>query len=411
MRNKSDSTIIRIIFILLILKLFFAYLNVEIGWWQRHLTPNAIKFNPIGIPKEITRWLEFLLIPIMGVFLVINGRYLGGLRFSLRILGIMLVLNIFTSIVTGVNLIDSIEYTLKLGAPVLFFMCLIAYNNKHGLNIKKLMKQLVVICFGLTLIGILIFDPSFNHYRNWLPVYFASLHTHNYLLVALFIAIAYYMYTQGKQLSLLLFFIVSFLFLYKGYQIRSALVFYAVYIVAALFVMHKDFQKLISKAILLLPFGVILFFTLSANFDLNKYSSGRVTMYEEKYQMLQEYDAIDYLFGKGRGADFITTSDWWYEEKNSHNDLLTFLVENGVPYALLFLLLLLSIVFNTGKLRLLFAALVFGYLCTSLLSNGIALRTTAGYVIFITLAFIQIYKKPARVEVITNNPGNDQDAA
>jgi hypothetical protein len=406
MKSKTDNAIIKLIFILLILKLALSYLNVELGWWQQHLTPNVDKFNPLRIPLGFTRFLEYLILPLLVLYLAINYKYLGGLRKSLRIILVMFGLNIVTSLVTGVTLIESVEYTIKLAAPMFLFMCLIAHNKKHGINIKRVTKIIVGICLGLTLVAMLIFDPTYNHWKNWLPVYFASLHTHNYLLAAIFMGIAYYIYLQRKYLMLLLFFAVSFLFLYKGWEIRSALVFYTTFIVATLFVIHKDFQKLIVKMAFIVPIAAVLFFTLAANFDLNKYSSGRVTMYQEKYEMLQKYTAVDYLVGKGRGSDYITTKDWWYDEKNSHNDLLTFIVENGVPYALLFLALLVSLVFYTGRLRLLFASVILGYLFTSLLSNGIAMRTTAGYVLFIILAFIQIYtERPAAEDkTLTNKP-------
>ncbi|MEP2936573.1 MAG: hypothetical protein ABJM06_10785 [Gilvibacter sp.] len=407
MKIKTDSAILRVIFILLILKLALSYLNVELGWWQQHLTPNAVKFNPLRIPVGFTRFLEYLILPLLVLYLALNYRFLGGLRISLRIIFLMFGLNIITSIVTGVSLIESIEYTIKFSAPMFLYMCLIIHHKKHDFDIKKVTRIIVLGALGLTMVGILIFDPTWNHWKNWLPVYFASLHTHNYLLAGVFIGIAYYIYLQRQYLTLLLFFAVSFMFLYRGWEIRSALVFYATFIVATLFVMHKDFQKIITKALLIVPIVAVLFFTLAANFDLNKYSSGRVSMYEEKYEMLQKYTAVDYLVGKGRGADYITTKDWWYEAKNSHNDLLTFIVENGVPYALLFLALLASLVLYTGRLRLLFASVIFGYLFTSLLSNGIALRTTAGYVIFIILAFIQIYtKRPELEEEPLINDGN-----
>lgn len=408
MKIKTDSAILRVIFILIILKLALSYLNVELGWWQQHLTPNAVKFNPLRIPVGFTRFLEYLILPLLVLYIALNYKFLGGLRISLRIIFIMFGLNIITSIVTQVSLIESVEYTVKFSAPIFLYMCLIIHHKKHQFNIKRVTKILVGICLALTVVALLIFDPTYNHWKNWLPVYFASLHTHNYLLAVLFMGIAYYIYIQRQYLTLLLFMIVSFMFLYKGWEIRSALVFYATFIVSMLFVMHKEFQKVIVKGAFIAPIAVVLFLAFSSNFDWNKYSSGRLSMYEEKYEMLQEYTTVDYLVGKGKGADYITTKDWWYEEKNSHNDLLTFVVENGVPYAVLFLGLLASLVLYTGRLRLLFASIILGFLFTSLLSNGIALRTTAGYVVFVILAFIQLYK--GEPEITPQSAINDVDA-
>ncbi|WP_374959947.1 hypothetical protein [Gilvibacter sp.] len=388
---RIDHTLVKTLVVLLVLKLVFSYLLVEVGWWQRHLTPNDIKFNPLGIPKEIGRNLEYLMLPLMLLYLAKNLKYARGLLLSLGLILAMLLLNLATSFYTGKGILDSMEYTLKLAAPVLFFCVLMIQHRKHGFNLKALLLGLCWLCVVLTLIGILLFDPSYNHWRNWLPVYFTGLHTHNYLLVGVFIGFSYWLYLKRQYLSVIALLTGGFLFLNFGYQIRSALVFLLVFMGAMLFSMHKTFQRLILRLVILIPFGLLAFVTLSPSFDWNKYSSGRITMYEEKYEMLQDYTVADFAFGKGKGADFITTRDWWYDEKNSHNDLLTFLVENGLPYTLLFLGLLLSLVVQQRRPRMLVIGVVLGYLATSLLSNGITLRPLAGYIVFTALAFIQAY--------------------
>lgn len=394
---RLDHSLVRLLIILLVLKLLFSYLNVEIGWWQRHLTPNAVKFNPLGIPKEIGRYLEYLMIPLMLLYIFLNLKYARGLLLSLGIIGVMLLFNVATSIHNGLGLLDSIEYTLKLSAPVFFFMVLMMHHRKHGFNLKSLMIRICWFCVALTLIGILIFDPSYNHWRNWLPVYFTGMHTQNYLLVSVLIGFGYWLYLKKQHISLLVLLTGGFLFLNFGYQIRSALVFLLVFMGAAMFSMHRVFQRLILRILVLIPIGLFAFVTLSPSFDWNAYSSGRITMYEEKYEMLQDYSVADFAFGKGKGSDYIRTRDWWYDEKNSHNDLLTFLVENGLPYTLLFLALLFSLVVQQRKPRMLVIGVIAGYLATSLLSNGITLRPLAGYILFMALACIQAYPTAASV--------------
>src|SRR5690606_1006869 len=125
------------------------------------------------------------------------------------------------------------------------------------------------------------------------------------------------------------------------------------------------------KMLIILSVCVLGYMSFSQSFDLNEYSSGRVTMYEAKWEMLKNYSITDYMFGEGRGADFIRTDDWWYEKKNSHNDFLTFLIENGVPYVLFFILLLCSLVPTKKKLNIIFASILSGYMISSLLSNGV----------------------------------------
>ena len=379
------------IFLLIVLKLLFSYLNVELGYWQSHLTPNVTKFNPLGLPKGFTRVLEYFIIPLLWLYMIKNIRYLGILLLPVLFTLGMMVMNVFTWLVTDAFFLQSFEYTLKLSAPIYFFICLVVHTRKHGFNLKKRTNQILWFCVALTVIGLLIFDPSHNHFRNWLPVYFAGMHTHTYLLSAVAMGFSFWMYINKRYVYMLIFLFLAFMFLYFGYQIRSALVFFAVYIVTIVFVVHEYFQKVLIKGVLLVPVLIIAFFTINSNFDWNKFSSGRVSMYEEKYEMLQTYTVKDYAFGRGKGSDFIYTRDWWYARKNSHNDILTFLVENGLPYTLMFFGLLLSLMFFTGKVRLIYCSVLIGYLCTSLLSNGISLRPIAGYVVFLVLACIHCY--------------------
>ena len=65
-------------------------------------------------------------------------------------------------------------------------------------------------------------------------------------------------------------------------------------------------------------------------------------MYNEKFKMLKSYSMPEYVFGRGAGSDFITTESWWYDDKGSHSDFLTFTVENGIPYLLLFIFLIVK---------------------------------------------------------------------
>ena len=100
---------------------------------------------------------------------------------------------------------------------------------------------------------------------------------------------------------------------------------------------------------------------------------------------------------EGAGSDFITTESWWYDDKGSHSDFLTFTVENGIPYLLLFIFLIVTIIPYYKKINLIYFSLLLGYFLSSLISNGIAVRPLAGYIYFIVLAYIYIdivrYKK------------------
>ncbi len=383
-----DKIIIKTLFIVIGVKLLFSYLNVDLDWWQRHLTPNIEKYNFLNLTRNFNRKLEYIIIPLIIIYLVKNYKILGRVLLPVLIIVSLFLLNIITSYLTDVSLLESVEYTIKFSSPIGFFSCLIIHKRKYDYNIEKKVKFFILYCLILVVFGILVFDPSYNHWRNWLPIYFTSLHTHNYILVSIAIGIGYMLYKNGRYLYLCAFLISYFLFLYFGYRIRSALFFYLIFAVGITYVIHDFFKMFWVKLIVIVPIILAFYLAINSGFDLNRYSSGRVTMYKAKIEMLKEYSASEYLFGRGKGSDFIRTKDWWYEKKNSHNDVLTFLIENGIVYAGLFIFLILSLIIFSNKVNIITASVLFGYLSASFLSNGLPLRPLAGYILFLMLAYI-----------------------
>ena len=73
MKINIDKTIIKVLFLILGIKFFFSYLNVELDWWQRHLTPNIEKFNFFNL--SIGQLVHF-----PAQHLGINGRVKGHKR-------------------------------------------------------------------------------------------------------------------------------------------------------------------------------------------------------------------------------------------------------------------------------------------------------------------------------------------
>ena len=44
-----------LIIALIWIKLLFSYLSVKLSYFQRHLTPNVEKFNPLGLPENFSK--------------------------------------------------------------------------------------------------------------------------------------------------------------------------------------------------------------------------------------------------------------------------------------------------------------------------------------------------------------------
>jgi hypothetical protein len=372
--------------LLLLLKLFFSYLNVELGWQLRNLTPNHVKFNPLGFPVNTSEYIEYLLLPVIAFYLTIFRRKIGILIIPIAITFLLYIFNFFTAIYTSSELLSSLNYAIKISTPIYFFVTVVVHSKMTGRNVKNILLLFVVYCAVLSFIAFLFFNPTFNRGIYRWPVFFSGLHTHNYVLASLFVGISYLL--KEKKWWMFGFMLLSFLFLIVGYNVRTVIVFYFLFIIVMLYLTTGFFRYVYAKAILFIPFFIGLIAIYFRDFDFDRFSSGRLTMYAKKYDILQGYTFKDYLFGRGWGSDMVKTTEWWWEEKGSHNDFLTYVVENGIPFTIVFLILLLSLLFLSKRISIVLTTLIVGYLLTSLLSNGFAVRPLASYMFFLVFAYI-----------------------
>ena len=113
-------------------------------------------------------------------------------------------------------------------------------------------------------------------------------------------------------------------------------------------------------------------------------------MYGEKIDQLAGYNFFEWLFGKGSGSDLIITEIWWWEKKGAHSDVITFLIENGIIYLLLFIYMFIKLAILSVKVNLIYLVILLGCLFSSTISNGIFSRPIAGYIMFMVLAYIYL---------------------
>lgn len=387
LKINVDKTIFNTIIVFLVIKLSFSFLNVELGWWQRMLTPNFEKFNFLDLPEDFSKRIEFIIIPLLILYLFRNRKWLKNKSILIIIWIVMVLINIVTSFFTNTPLMSSLDYSIKLMSPILLFISVIIHYQKYSFDIKKLMVTILIYCSVLVVVGILIFDKSYNHDKLWLPIYFASVHTHSYILVIIAIGFSYLLIEKMKYQYFIIFSCCFFLFLFFGHRIRTPMIFYLVYIFITTYLIHNYFKFMWINLFLFVPIVGMIYIVFS-DFDINQFSAGRLVMYQAKYEMLKDYSIIELLFGKGKGSDFIRTETWWYAEKNSHNDILTFLIENGILYVLMFFTLIFSLITLRKKINIIYLSIIIGYLITSFLSNGLALRPVASYLLFIVLAYV-----------------------
>tara|TARA_R110002072_G_scaffold22615_1_gene79413 strand:+ start:250508 stop:251707 length:1200 start_codon:yes stop_codon:yes gene_type:complete len=379
------------ILILIVLKFTFSYLNIENGWWLRHLTPNINKYNFLHLPEDFQQYIEYVLIPLMLFYILSNISKWGSLVIPLALTLILYALNIGTALYNDIGVLPSLNYSLKICSPVYLFAVIIIESKRTQLNLKRIVLFFVIILLLLSFIGLIVFDVTYNRGSFRWPVYFSGIHTHNYVLVVVFIAIA--MLLRQRYLWLYGFLFFSLVFLFVGYNVRTAIVFYFLFIVVILYHSNVFFKHVYVKIISFLPFVFLSLFFLLRNIDLDSFSSGRLTMYSEKLSILKDYSVTDYLLGRGKGSDLITTSEWWWEKKSSHNDFLTYIVENGVPYMLMFITLITSILTISRRISVFNLVMIMGYFITSSISNGLATRPLAADIFFIVYAYIYLNKR------------------
>lgn len=377
------------IVIMVLLKLLSSYLTVKLHYFQRHLISNYDAFNFFYLPQDFSNKIEFVLLPLLIVFIMRYSEYWRPSKYFIYISFCAYTLNIITSFINDVSLFESLILSFKIFTPLYFFCTLKIYSNITGDNLKRMFLKTSYFCLFLVLIATLFFNPSYNRLQNYLPIFFDSIHTHSYVLVSIFIGISYLIYrSRFNDYYLIAFLGLSFVFLLLGYNIRTALIMYLMYILVMLFLVSDLFKVLFLKILIFAPIIFILFLFIRLEVNWIELSSGRTAMYGEKINQLMGFNFFDWMFGQGAGSDLIKTKVWWWDKKGAHSDVITILVENGFLYFTLLLYTFYLLLRLTKKTNVIFLVILLAGLFTSLISNGIIFRPHAGYIFNLILAYI-----------------------
>lgn len=172
------------------------------------------------------------------------------------------------------------------------------------------------------------------------------------------------------------FLMAAFILLVVAYQVRTVwtmaiVTFGAWYVIPRL--QDRNFRSIASVVFTL---GVVAFVgvlaTLSLiNFDLDHFSSGRLSNYADRFGRLVGRDAGETFFGTGSGSDHFRSAIWWWAELNSHNDFLGTTVESGlVGLAGMICFLVGMFRWKGGKA----AIIATGFTMSCVVSNGLLFR-------------------------------------
>ena len=287
-----------------------------------------------------------------------------------------------TEALTGLNFSTAVFEYFKIVTPPMLSVLLLRLYERETALVIRLMQITLVLIWVMVVFALVVMPPSLNRGGEpfW-PVYFASLHTSSYLVVVC-AALSLYLFEAG-HLSRRLFvaqLLFSLLLVFYGWGVRTSMVaavaFGAVVMVQRMrmapVVMFVGFAALLTLAFVPLLFGLI---HLPSWDEMVEVTSGRFSMWLQKIDILANSTLLEWMFGHGEGSDWIVSEVWWWSAKDSHNDFIRLLNQQGVLGLgmVLAILAVWAAAFPPGVALPLLAALG----ASTAFSNGIMFRPQA----------------------------------
>ncbi|PJJ86564.1 hypothetical protein CLV77_1113 [Brevirhabdus pacifica] len=228
----------------------------------------------------------------------------------------------------------------------------------------------------------LLLPAEYLNGRARLAPYSANLHSSGYGLVAAMLIVAHLSERgwPGRPLRLTLMAGLAILLLGNG--VRTPLVFLACYILLVWVsggrrpVLPSPLSVLALAHVVIL---VLLLLLLPGWERLDILASGRLANYAERFALLWQRGGGIFLVGTGPGSDLLRTGVWWWEEKDSHSDLLKILWEGGLVGFLAMLWFWVSLAMRHGGTMM---ALSGAVLLSSAISNGYLARPNPAFLLF-----------------------------
>lgn len=231
-----------------------------------------------------------------------------------------------------------------------------------------------------------------------------GLHTTGYILCSLFI-IFFLLWRQAYLSGFVTIFILSLCaYLIFGNGVRTPIIALTSFI---FFYQFSNIAKAKNKIIYiyLLTYVSILCFMIVFPYlrldNINSISSGRIANYTERIYILSKRDILTFLFGTGPGTDLIVTEAWWWDEKDSHSDMLKYFWEAGFSG-----IIGISVFFyySAKRFEQALVPLLAAVLSSALISNGFISRPNA--MIVLILAGALMLQEKARTASNTSGKQN-----
>jgi hypothetical protein len=301
-----------------------------------------------------------------------------------------------TSLFTNQQSWEMMNNHLKIYLPLVLFPVLLRAYELNPHFFIRLVKNIGILASLLFIYGLIFLPNSMNRLEEWWPVYFGGLHITAYVLLALTLVVYYLMrlkeISSKLAVALIIFMMCCINF---GLGVRTAVLAFLVFVMFQLSNKLTYNKKTIFKVLPLLVLVSVILFMFVYGID-DKLTSGRFSMYMDKYEQLMSNGLSQWLIGNGYKSDLIETDVWWWAAKGAHSDLITMLVEGGVFYLAGFFLVLYRL-YTAGSHD--FKCVLLAMVTTSVFSNGVFVRPLAGY-LFMFVLVLMFHRELPRQESV-----------
>jgi len=284
---------------------------------------------------------------------------------------------------------EMLNIHLKIYLPLLTFPVLLRAYELDPLFFINALKKIAVLTSLLFIYGLIFLPNSMNRLETWWPTYFGGLHITAYILLALIFFVYSLMRLKKINIRLAIIMIVSLILCINfGLGVRTAVLAFLIFLMFISSTKLTYNKKMVFRYLPLFVFVSVSVFLFVYGLD-DKFTSGRFSMYADKYKQLMENGLFQWFIGNGYGSDLIETDVWWWAAKGAHSDLITMLVEGGIIYLVGFSFVLYRL-YIAGSSE--FRCVLLTMLTTSAFSNGIFVRPLAGY-FFVLILILLFYRK------------------
>jgi len=315
-----------------------------------------VKYNTVNNIIGLILIICAPLVLLNAFSLITNELILSVLKFFLVGIGILLIpfqsykiknkldlyLYIFIFYIVILTIVNrsfiEIEYSILYVIPFLLFF--IRKKEAFQVTFFELKYFIIIILMAFVM---LVMTPKiiFAGREIFMPIINGP-HTTTYsiLIFYFFIFLGY----QKNMLTKITFFFITIIVfvIVFGYKARNAELALIMFFTTYYFYKSKLDNNL-RNIILFLLFNIFLFLIYAINVfynpDWNEISSGRLFVWLERINIALSYEWEKLLLGGGYGADLMYTTQWWWEKKASHNDLLSLVFNSGLFSLILFLVI------------------------------------------------------------------------